>query len=158
MDSINIAYDELYHDPVIPLNLKNSFQVRKDPAGVKLNFIEPPFRGHDGLVVFQMPWCPHCQNLAPTMVKLAEITKGIFPIGVINCSDTTNGNNLLKDYFNIAGYPTIKYYSEGRFTDYTGGRNLVDFLRFLCKNKGICDLEMGDYLAKFGMNLQQRRS
>lgn len=158
MGEVSIVSDNLFASPVIPLSLANgSFQVLKDPSGAaKMQFIEPAFRGRDGLVVFQMPWCPHCQNLAPTMTKLATITQGLFPVGVINCDDTANGNNLLSDYFNITGYPTIKYYNNGTFTDYTGGQTLQDFLRFLCKNRGICDLELPDVLQKFGLGMRKK--
>lgn len=147
------------YDPnvVNALTLTKSFQIMRVPKSsaeeVKVQFIEPAFRGKSGLVVFHQPWCPHCQNLAPTVMKLANITKGLFPVGVIDCSDETNGNNLLADYFDVAGYPTIKFYDKGEFTDYSGGRNLTDFLKFLCKAKGICDLEVSDYIGALGMKL-----
>lgn len=129
------------------IELVTDYTILKSEDGtVKPQFMNPAFSGKKGLVVFHQPWCPHCQNLAPTMIKVASMTKGLFPIGVINCSDTKSGNNLLADYFDITGYPTIKYYDNGNFTDYTGGRQMVDFLQFLCKEAGICDLSLADYM------------
>jgi len=140
--------DDIYNDtPVHPLSLVDDYTLIKGNDGsVKPQFINPAFSGKKGLVVFHQPWCPHCKNLAPTLIKVANMTKGLFPIGVINCSDTRGGNNLLADYFDIVGYPTIKYYDNGSFTDYTGGRQMVDFLQFLCKEANICDLSLADYM------------
>ena len=106
----------------------------------QVQFINPLFRGKNGLVVNYAPWCPHCRDMAPTMIKLANLTRGLYPVGAINCYDDTRGNNLLADYLNITGYPTIKYLDQGNFKDYTGGRELKDFLRFLCVENGLCEL------------------
>lgn len=135
---------------VVELNMMKDFQVIKssDLTGAKVNlqFVNPDFMEKNGLVVFYAPWCPHCATLRPSLVKLANITKGLYPVGVINATNEEYGNNLLKDYFEIVGYPTIKFFNDGTFKDYNGGRNVVDLLRFMCKADNLCDLEPLDIL------------
>lgn len=126
---------------VTELKFDRDFQVLETQGDkYQLQFINPLFRGRNGLVINYAPWCPHCRDMAPTMIKLANLTRGLYPIGAINCYDETRGNNLLGDYLNITGYPTIKFYDEGSFTDYTGGRELKDLLRALCMRNGLCEL------------------
>lgn len=139
-----------YGGDVIELNMMKDFQTIKssDLNGAKVNvqFINPDFMDKKGLVVFYAPWCPHCATLRPSLVKLAKITKGLYPVAAINTTNEEYGNNLLKDYFNITGYPSIKFFNEGTFTDYTGGRSVVDLLRFMCKADNLCDPSVWDML------------
>ena len=128
---------------VVDLDLINSFTVldsntKGEP--LKIQFSEPAFRGKNGLVLFYAPWCPHCRNFADDYKQLATLTKGLYPIGAINCQDTERGNNLLADYFNIAGYPSIKVWDTGTFKDYTGGKSIKDLLQFLCLSNNLCDI------------------
>jgi hypothetical protein len=78
--------------------------------------------------------------MTETIGQLAQLTRGLYPIGTINCYDNARGNNILADYFNIKGYPKIWYLDQGEFKDYTGGRELTDLLRFLCLENGLCEL------------------
>ena len=126
---------------VVEIKMPSGFQILDNKAkDVKVQFIQPEFRGKNGLVMFYAPWCPHCQNMASTWLELANVTKGLYPVGAVNCDDSGSGNNLLSDYFKVAGYPTIKIWNGSEFTDYSGGRELKDFLQFLCTSNGLCDL------------------
>lgn len=137
-----MAHADLFtNTDVVELKFNRDFQVLETQGEqYKLQFINPLFRGRNGLVLNYAPWCPHCRDITPTMIKLANLTRGLYPIGAINCYDETRGNNILADYLNIAGYPTIKYFEHGSFKDYSGGRELKDFLRFLCMQNGLCEL------------------
>ena len=133
--------EKFFGNDVIELNLKRDFDMLKTPKGqVQVQFSNPMFRGKSGMIVNYAPWCPHCHNIAPTIAELAKITRGMYPIGAINCYDEKNGNNLLADYLKISGYPTIKIWDQGNFKDYSGGRSLKDLLRHLCVENGLCDL------------------
>lgn len=128
---------------VIDLDMIKSFTVidsKSSEKPIKMQFSEPMFRGKNGLVLFYAPWCTHCRNFADDYKQLATVTKGLFPVGAINCQDEDRGNNLLADYFNITGYPSIKIWDQGTFKDYTGGKSMKDLLQFLCLSNGLCDL------------------
>ena len=137
----------LYSDD-LEINMTKDFEILKVPSEgkVKLNFIKPEFRGKNGLVIFYNPKCRHCQDMQGDVAKVANMTKGLFPVGTINVENTMYGNNLLADYFEVTAYPTIKFYDMGEFIDYSAaegkpkGRSVTDFMKFLCVKNGLCDL------------------
>lgn len=65
------------------------------------------------LVQFYAPWCGHCQRLTPEYEKAAKALKGIAKIAAIN-ADSEKVNVA------IQGYPTIKFFVDGKMTDYSG--------------------------------------
>lgn len=76
------------------------------------------------LVEFYAPWCGHCKNLAPEYEKAAKALKGIANIAAV---DATKEQVDVQ----IQGYPTLKFYVEGKVTDYDGPRTadgIVDFM------------------------------
>ena len=112
----------------------------EDKKNFHLKLINPSFKGKDGYVVFYSPTCPHCVNFVPEVEQLARRLKGAISIGTVNCKDTINGNDILADFYNISGVPTIKFYNgvNGEFIDYTGGHSVNDLLNFVCKTKNVC--------------------
>ena len=137
-----INTDLKFDEEVIPIKLARDFSLLKMPDSEKplLQFEHPMFRDKNGLVINYAPWCLHCQEFAPTVNKLAKVTKGLYPIGVINVEDNSAGNNILADYLKVTGYPTIKLWENGTFKDYSGGRSLEALLRHLCMRNGLCEL------------------
>lgn len=76
------------------------------------------------LVEFYAPWCGHCKNLAPEYEKAAKALKGIANIAAV---DATKEQVDVQ----IQGYPTIKFFVDGKATDYDGPRTadgIVDFI------------------------------
>ena len=76
------------------------------------------------LVEFYAPWCGHCKSLAPEYEKAAKALKGIANIAAV---DATKEQVDVQ----IQGYPTLKFYVEGKVTDYDGPRTadgIVDFV------------------------------
>jgi len=73
-------------------------------------------------VKFYAPWCGHCKKLAPIWDELADASKaeGI-SIARVDCT---------KDYtlctrFDVTGYPTLKFFDQGKLSTYKGERELV---------------------------------
>lgn len=125
----------------LELNLTDDFTILKDTAGkANIQFSNSKFRGKNGIVIFYNPDCPHCQNMQGDVIRLANMTKGLYPIGTINTKNTMFGNNLLADFMKVQYYPSIKFYDNGNFVDYNDGRDIKSFMKFLCVKNGLCDL------------------
>merc|ERR1711887_501766 len=83
----------------------------------------------DVLVEFYAPWCGHCKKLAPIWDELGEKFKDSDKIVIAKMDMTANE---LADVM-VRGFPTIKLFKTGtnEQVDYTGGRALEDFVKFL---------------------------
>eukprot|EP00123_Amoebidium_parasiticum_P000841 comp11741_c0_seq1/m.6331 comp11741_c0_seq1/g.6331 ORF comp11741_c0_seq1/g.6331 comp11741_c0_seq1/m.6331 type:complete len:362 (-) comp11741_c0_seq1:137-1222(-) len=88
------------------------------------------------LVEFYAPWCGHCKALAPTWEKVAQNFK-LEPNCVVANLDATQHSDVAQK-FEVQGYPTIKFFSAGDKTptDYNGGRDEADLMKFLNEKCG----------------------
>ncbi|KIW17202.1 protein disulfide-isomerase domain [Exophiala spinifera] len=77
-------------------------------------------------IKFYVPWCSHCQHLAPTWSELAREMEGKLNIGEVNCEQSPR---LCKDA-KVSGYPTIYFFRGGERVEYEGLRGLGDLLSF----------------------------
>lgn len=129
-------------DPnIFELSLVHDYILNEKADGdVDLKLSHPAVKDKDGFIIFYSPSCPHCVNFAPTLQKLSKRLKGSCAIGTVNCNDSIHGNQLLADFYNVSGIPTIKFYNHitGEYIDYTGGRTVEDMLAFLCKVRNLC--------------------
>src|SRR3989344_3660911 len=124
-----------------------------NPNDLRVRLMHQAFKDKTGIIVFYQPNCPACQAFKPTIVKLAEASKGYFPVGTINCIDYKNGNELLSEYVKVNSVPNIKFHKNGQFFDYVGGdRQVPSILRKLCEMEGICN---DGIAAAVGMSPQQ---
>ena len=77
------------------------------------------------LVEYYAPWCGHCKSLAPEYEKAAKALKGIANNASVDATKERPDEQ-------ISGYPTIKFYNEGKSSDYDGPRTadgIIDFMR-----------------------------
>jgi thiol-disulfide isomerase/thioredoxin len=124
---------------IIELKLINDYvSLNNDNGDPNLQLINERFQNKNGFILFYSPSCGYCKQMAPEWKKLSSIVKDKIPVAAINCMDSNGGNDLLADYFRISGYPTIKYYKDGKYIDYTGGRDTKQLLNYLCKANGLC--------------------
>ncbi|RKF81633.1 Uncharacterized protein C3D6.13c [Golovinomyces cichoracearum] len=99
------------------------------------------------LIKFYVPWCSHCQAMAPNWIQLAKEMKGRLNIGEVNC-DTDR--RLCKDA-QLGGYPTILFFRGGERVEYNGLRGLGDFVSYANKaieiGEGIKDVDEDQFKA-----------
>lgn len=63
-------------------------------------------------VKFYVPWCGHCQKLAPTWTKLANSLRNNNDVSISKV-DCTQYRNICGQ-FNIKGYPTLLWIEDGQ--------------------------------------------
>jgi len=80
-------------------------------------------------VKFYVPWCSHCQQMAPAWTELAREMKGKLNIAEVNCEVE---NKLCKD-IKLRGYPTLIFFKGGERVEYDGLRGLGDLVSFAQK-------------------------
>ena len=128
-----VVYDDLGEDNFERLVFKNS----KGAAFVK----------------FYVPWCGHCQKLAPDWRKLEkEYRTSKLLVGSVDCSDGPaqpggqGGRNPLCDKYKAMSLPTLMFFekpSKKGFT-YEGNKTADDLLAFAQNLASSCSLSTQD--------------
>eukprot|EP00798_Chlamydomonas_sp_ICE-L_P027692 gene27692-7334_t len=77
------------------------------------------------LVEFYAPWCGHCKSLKPEYAQAATEIKEVDDSIIIAKVDVTE-NKPLGEKFEIKGFPTLKWFVNGKMvSDYGGGRDVA---------------------------------
>ncbi|GJP46365.1 hypothetical protein CLOM_g5659 [Closterium sp. NIES-68] len=102
------------------------------------------------LVEFYAPWCGHCKSLAPTYDKLGSVFKA--DKNIVIAKVDADSHRSLGEKYGVSGFPTIKWFPAGNKDgeDYSEGRDLADFVKFINEKTGTSRTVSGALLETAG--------
>ncbi|CAI5993611.1 unnamed protein product [Closterium sp. NIES-64] len=86
------------------------------------------------MVEFYAPWCGHCRALAPEYREAAATLK---ELGVLFAKVDATKETELADKYNVDGYPTILFATDGEFQPFGAGRTSAEMARWVKRKLGM---------------------
>ncbi|GJP30345.1 hypothetical protein CLOM_g757 [Closterium sp. NIES-68] len=86
------------------------------------------------LLEFYAPWCGHCKSLAPEYKVAAAKLK---EFGVVLAKVDATKYADLSEKYNVEGFPTIVFVSNGETKPFNGGRTSADIVSWVKKKIGM---------------------
>jgi thioredoxin-related protein len=132
----------------VELQMVKDYMLYPSPNGAiaDVEMTSKETQGKKGYVVFHSPGCTHCQKLFPTIMDLTSVKNLPMFVGMVDVEDKDSGNNLLADYFGVAGTPTIMFYDGVNHSYYNGDLSVKGLLEH-AKKFGV---PIGDLTFKGG--------
>ena len=72
----------------------------------------------DWMIKFYAPWCGHCKSMQPEYEKLATELKGEINVAEVDVAK----DRAIGSRFDVKGFPTMLFLSEGKVFKYKGPR------------------------------------
>ena len=99
------------------------------------------------LMFFYAPWCGHCNDLHPVFEDAARILHNDEGLDItMGTIDATVTKDLASEY-ELTGYPTLKFFSNGEVSDFTGQRTAQSIVSWVKKRSNAHVRSLADAAA-----------